>query len=185
MNTDIISAMRKPLLLTALSFGMFASAAAAQTTSGALKITSPAFANGASIPIKYACDGDKLNPALVFSGVPGGAKSLALIIDDPDVPKTMIPSGEFVHWLVWDIPPASKGIPEADPTAAAKGLNGTGKPGYYPPCPPDREHRYFFKLYALDTMLGGAKITNKADLLAAMKGHIVAQAELMGKYKKK
>jgi Raf kinase inhibitor-like YbhB/YbcL family protein len=177
--------MMKLLVFMLISVGMFAGAASAQTPAGTLKITSPAFANGAVIPTKYACDGDKVNPALVFGGVPSGAKSLALIIDDPDVPKSLIPSGEFVHWLVWDIAPNSKGIPEADPTAATKGLNGTGKPGYYPPCPPDREHRYFFRLYALDTMFGSVKITNKADLLAAMKGHIVGQAVLMGRYNKK
>src|SRR3989442_7394587 len=112
--------MTNLLLLTALSLGMFASAAAAQTASSTLKITSPAFANGASIPIKYACDGDKLNPALVFSGVPAGAKSLALVIDDPDVPKTLIPTGEFVHWLLWGISPTSQGSSQGAPTAATK-----------------------------------------------------------------
>jgi Raf kinase inhibitor-like YbhB/YbcL family protein len=159
--------------------------AAAQTPSGTLRITSPAFKNGELIPSKYSCDADKVNPALTFSGVPASAKSLVLIVDDPDVPKTMIPSGEFVHWLVWDIAPTSKGIVEADKAAATMGLNGTGKPGYYPMCPPDREHRYFFKLYALDKMLGDAKITNKAELLAAMQGHMVSEAELMGRYPKK
>jgi Raf kinase inhibitor-like YbhB/YbcL family protein len=164
---------------------LFGGTAAAQTPGGTLKITSPAFQNGAMIPAKYSCDADKVNPPLVFAGVPASAKSLALIIDDPDVPKTMIPTGEFVHWLLWDIPASSKGIPEADKSASTSGLNGTGKPGYYPMCPPDREHRYFFKLYALDSTLGSAKITNKEELLAAMKGHTVAQAELMARYPKK
>ena len=159
--------------------------AAAQTPAGTLKITSPAFKNGELIPAKYSCDADKVNPALEFSGVPASAKSLVLIVDDPDVPKTLIPSGEFVHWLVWDMAPTSKGIAEADKSAATLGLNGTGKPGYYPMCPPDREHRYFFKLYALDRMLGAAKIGNKAELLAAMQGHIVGQVELTGRYPKK
>jgi len=177
--------MMKLVFLTVVLVGTFAAVAAAQAPGGTLKIASSAFSNGGVIPSKYACDGDKLNPALTFSGVPPAAKSLALIMDDPDVPKSLMPSGEFVHWIVWDISPASKGIPEADPTAATKGLSGTGKPGYVPPCPPDREHRYFFRLYALDTMLGTAKIANKADLLAAMKGHILAQAELMGRYNKK
>jgi len=153
----------------------------AQTPGGTLSITSPDFKNGDLIPAKYSCDADKVNPALEFSGVPASAKSLVLIVDDPDVPKNLMPSGEFVHWLVWDMPPATKGIAEADKSASTMGLNGTGK-GYYPMCPPDREHRYFFKLYALDTMLGATKITNKADLLAAMQGHIVGQAELMGRY---
>jgi Raf kinase inhibitor-like YbhB/YbcL family protein len=150
-----------------------------------MKIKSPAFADGGMIPAKHSCDGEKVNPALEFSGVPASAKALALIIDDPDVPKTLIPSGEFVHWLVWDMAPTSAGIGEADKAAATMGVNGTGKPGYYPMCPPDREHRYFFKLYALDKMLGDSKIANKADLLAAMQGHIVAQAQLMGRYPKK
>jgi hypothetical protein len=177
--------MKNTLILLLPAVGLFAIGAAAQTAPGTLKLTSPAFANSGVIPTKYACDGDKVNPALVFSGVPSSAKSLAFVLDDPDVPKNLVPSGEFVHWIVWDIAPTSRGIPEADPTAATKGLNGTGKPGYYPPCPPDREHRYFFKLYALDKMLGGAKIASKADLLAAMQGHIVGQAELMGRYNKK
>ncbi len=154
----------------------------AQTPPGTLRITSPAFKSGDPIPAKYSCDADKVNPALEFSGVPASARSLVVIVDDPDVPKTMIPSGEFVHWLVWDIAPASKGIAEADKAAATMGLNGTGQPGYYAMCPPDREHRYFFKLYALDTMLGAVKVTSKAELLAAMQGHIVGQAELTGRY---
>jgi len=159
---------------------------AAQAPAGSMKITSPAISEGGLIPAKYSCDADKVNPPLVFSGVPTTAKSLALIIDDPDVPRTLVPSGEFVHWILWDLPPTSKGLPEGDPTAASKGLNGTGKPGYIAMCPPDREHRYFFKLYALDQMLGSsAKIANKADLEAAMKGHVVAQAQLMGRYPKK
>ena len=177
--------MKTLLFVSAGVIALLAVSASAQTASGSLRISSPAIASGAAIPTKYACDGDKVNPALGFSGVPPTAKSLALIIDDPDVPKTMIPSGEFVHWLVWDIAPTSKGLPEADPTAATKGLNGTGKPGYVPMCPPDREHRYFFRLFALDKMLGDAKIANKADLMTAMQGHIVGQAVLMGRYEKK
>ena len=153
--------------------------AAAQTPGGTMKITSPAFKNGELIPAKYSCDADKVNPALEFSGVPASAKSLALIVHDPDAP---VPGGEFVHWLVWDMAPTSKGIVEGDTSAATMGLNGTGRPGYYPMCPPDREHRYFFTVYALDTMLGAAKVANKAQLLAAMQGHIVGQAELMGRY---
>lgn len=177
--------MKKTVLLSIVIPALWCLPAAAQAPAGTLKITSSAFKSGELIPAKYSCDADKVNPALAFSGVPASAKSLALIVDDPDVPKTMIPSGEFVHWLVWDISPASKGIAEADKSAATMGLNGTGKPGYYPMCPPDREHRYFFKLYALDKMLSDAKITNKAELLAAMQGHIVGQAELTGRYPKK
>src|SRR5262245_51266356 len=94
-----------------LVVGLSAVYVAAQAP-GSMKITSPAITEGGMIPAKYSCDADKVNPPLVFSGVPAAAKSLALIIDDPDVPKTMIPSGEFVHWIVWDIAPTSKGLPE-------------------------------------------------------------------------
>ena len=177
--------MKNILIVSIATVALLGLRASAQTPAGTLKIASPAFKSGELIPAKYSCDADKVNPPLEFSGVPAAAKSLALIIDDPDVPKTLIPTGEFVHWLVWDIAPTSKGIAEADKSAATMGLNGTGKPGYYPMCPPDREHRYFFKVYALDTMLGAAKITNKAALLAAMKGHIVGQAELMARYPRK
>ena len=147
-----------------------------------LTITSPAFKNNAPIPMKYTCEGQSVNPALVFGGVPPAAKSLALIVEDPDVPKDLMPSGVFDHWLLWDLPAATKGLGEGE--RKAEGLNGTGTAGYVGPCPPDRSHRYFFKLYALDTMLTGKKIADKADLLAAMKGHIVEQSELIGTYDK-
>lgn len=173
--------MRNVVLASVLlTFALSVRPAKAQAP-GTMTITSPTFKSGESIPSKYSCDGDKVNPALEFSGVPGSAKSLVLIVDDPDVPKAMIPSGEFVHWLLWDLAPTTKAIAEADKSAAALGLNGTGR-GYYAMCPPDREHRYFFRLYALNTMLGDAKITNKTELLAAMQGHVVGQAELMGRY---
>ena len=147
-----------------------------------LTITSPAFKNNAPIPMKYTCEGQSVNPPLVFGGVPAGAKSLALIVEDPDVPKSLMPSGVFDHWVLWDLPAAAKGIGEGE--RKAEGVNGTGMPGYVGPCPPDRSHRYFFKLYALDTMLTGKTIADKAGLLAAMQGHIVGQAELIGTYDK-
>jgi Raf kinase inhibitor-like YbhB/YbcL family protein len=151
-------------------------AAAAQT----LQISSPAFKAMASIPSKFTCDGEGINPTLTFSGIPPKTQSLVLIMDDPDVPKSMIPSGEFVHWLNWEIAADSKGIPEG---TGKNGVNGTGKPGYMGPCPPDREHRYFFKLYALDSKVAGP-IANKAALEKAMEGHILQKAELIGKYEK-
>jgi len=150
--------------------------------SAKLGIKSSAFAEGTSIPSKYTCDAQNPpNPPLQFTGVPAKAKSLVLIMEDPDVPKTMIPSGVFDHWMIWDIDPSSKGIKEGDTN---QGLNGMGKAGYVGPCPPDREHRYFFHLYALDTKLGDAKIANRKDLEAAMKGHVIEQADLMGRYEK-
>ena len=150
--------------------------------SAKIGIKSSAFAAGGSIPSQYTCDAQNPpNPPLQFTGVPKAAKSLVLIIYDPDVPKTMIPTGVFDHWLVWDIAPDSKGIKEGE---NSQGLNGMGKAGYVGPCPPDREHRYFFRLYALDVKLGDTKIANRKDLEDAMKGHIIDQAELMGRYEK-
>ena len=146
-----------------------------------LQITSSAFPPNGSIPSKYTCDGQSVTPPLTFSSVPPKTQSLVLIVDDPDVPKNLMPSGVFDHWLVWDLAADSKGFAEG---AGKGGINGMGQPGYIGPCPPDREHRYFFKLYALDTKLTGAKIANKADLESAMKGHIIEQAELIGRYLK-
>ena len=163
-----------PVVATLAVLALSASASAKMT------ISSAAFAGGASIPAKYTCDAQNPpNPPLQFAGVPANAKSLVLIMNDPDVPKNLVPSGVFDHWMIWDMAPESKGIKEGD---GAQGINGAGKTGYFGPCPPDREHRYFFRLYALDVKLGNAKITNRAELEAAMKGHIVEQAELMGRY---
>jgi Raf kinase inhibitor-like YbhB/YbcL family protein len=149
---------------------------------GALELSTPAFKQGEKIPSQYTCDGAGMNPALTFSGVPATAKQLVLTMHDPDVPKTLMPSGNFDHWFVWDLPATSKGIPEG--AGAKMGMNGAGKPGYLGPCPPDREHRYFFRLYALDASLAGKTFKDRAALEEAMKGHIVAQSELMGRYEK-
>jgi len=159
----------------ALALGAVASAQS-------LTITSPAFQQGGNIPSKFTCDAGPaaVNPQLVFGNVPAKSQSLVLIMDDPDVPKTMIPSGEFVHWLKWDIAPTSKGIAEGE---GKDGINGMGKPGYMGPCPPDRSHRYFFKLFALDTKLTGT-YKNKAELEKAMEGHVIQKAELMANYEK-
>jgi Raf kinase inhibitor-like YbhB/YbcL family protein len=150
--------------------------------SAKLGIKSSAFANGGSIPAKYTCDAQNPpNPPLAFSGVPKNAKSLVLIVEDPDVPKNLMPTGLFDHWIVVDIAPTSKGFAEGQ---GAQGVNGMGKAGYVGPCPPDREHRYFFALYALDTKVGDAKIASRADFESSMKAHIIEKAEYMGKYPK-
>jgi len=146
-----------------------------------MKITSSAFAHNGSIPSKYTCDGAGMNPPLQFSGVPAAAKSLALIVEDPDVPKNLKADGLFEHWLIWDIDPKKTGFAEGE---GKGGINEMGTAGFLGPCPPDREHRYFFKLFALDSKLTGAKISSKADLDKAMAGHVMAQAELIGLYKK-
>jgi len=153
-------------------------------TALALELTSPAFKQGEKIPSKYTCDaqGGGVNPALDFGGVPANTKQLVLTMHDPDVPKSLRPDGNFDHWFVWDIAPTSKGIAEGAGTKM--GMNGTGKPGYIGPCPPDREHRYFFRLYALDAPVTGKTFKDRAELEAAIKGHILAQSELMGRYEK-
>jgi len=148
----------------------------------ALELSTPAFKQGEKIPSKYTCDAAGMNPALTFSGVPANTKQLVLTMHDPDVPKNLMPSGNFDHWMVWDIAPASKGIAEG--AGSSMGMNGTGKAGYIGPCPPDREHRYFFRLYALDAPVTGKTFKDRAELEAAIKGHILAQSELMGRYEK-
>ena len=151
-----------------------------------MEIKSPAFAHGDSIPPKYTCDGADVSPPLSFAGVPAGAKSLALIADDPDAP-----AGTWVHWVVWNIPAGAKsleeGVParEALPNGARQGINDFRRIGYGGPCPPSGTHRYFFKLYALDTMLDLPASTTKQDLEKGMQGHTLAQAELMGRYRRR
>ena len=148
----------------------------------AIDLTSPAFKANEKIPAKYSCDGQNINPAFNFSNIPAGTKQLVLTMHDPDVPKTLLPSGNFDHWFVWDIPANSKGIPEG--TGAMMGMNGTGKPGYIGPCPPDRQHRYFFRLYAVDIPLQGKMFKDRAAVEDAIKGHTLAMTELIGLFDK-
>jgi Raf kinase inhibitor-like YbhB/YbcL family protein len=146
-----------------------------------LKLSSPAFKHNGSIPIKYTCDGADVNPPLTIENIPSSAKSLALIVDDPDAP-----AGTWVHWVLWNIGPDTKEIGENTvPSGALQGVNDFRKHDYGGPCPPSGTHRYFFKLYALDMKLGLGPKTNKAELERAMKGHIIAQGELIGQYKRK
>lgn len=148
---------------------------------GDLKIASPAFEQNDQIPQRFTCDGEDVNPPLKISNVPPSAKSLALIVDDPDAPgKT------WVHWVVWNIDPSTSGISEDSvPKGAAQGMNDFGKNPYGGPCPPSGTHRYFFKLYALDKVLQLSSRSTKYDLESAMRGHIVSQTELMGLYSRK
>lgn len=149
-----------------------------------LTLTSPAFLPGQKIPKKYTCQGENINPALEISDAPQTAKSLALIMDDPDVPKNLKPDGVFDHWVVFNLPPDTKSIPENSNPPGALGSNGRGEAKYTGPCPPDREHRYFFRLYALDTVLSLPEGSTKQEVLNAITGHILQQAELMGTYVK-
>lgn len=143
-----------------------------------MKISSSAFQHNQAIPAKYGCDGENISPPLTISEVFEGAKSLALIADDPDVP-----AGTWVHWTVWNIDPATTEIAENSvPEGVVEGITSFGSAGYGGPCPPSGEHRYFFKLYALDTILELGADADKAALETAMEGHILAQAELIGLY---
>ncbi len=144
----------------------------------ALELTSSAFDQGGTIPQKYTCDGVDVSPPLTWSGVPNEAQSLALIADDPDAPR-----GTWVHWVLFNISPDQDGLSEGIQGVGTGGRNDFGKPDYGGPCPPSGPaHRYFFKLYALDIELNLSLGATKADVEAAMQGHILAQGELMGKY---
>jgi len=150
-----------------------------------LKLTSTAFADGGAIPRGYTCEGRDVSPPLAWSGVPPGTRTLALIVDDPDAPDPAAPRMTWVHWVLYDIPPAAPGIAEgAPPPAGAKaGVNDWQRSGWGGPCPPIGRHRYFFKLYALDTALELYRPT-KAQLEQAMKGHVLAETQLVGTYQK-
>jgi len=150
-----------------------------------LSLTSEAFQEGGMIPRKYTCDGPDVSPPLAWSPVPAGAKSIALICDDPDAPM-----GTWVHWVVFNLPGDASGVPEGiSPrenleNGARQGVNDFGRIGYGGPCPPRGTHRYFFKLYALDVKLDLSGRVTKERLLRGMEGHILAEGHLMGKYKR-
>jgi Raf kinase inhibitor-like YbhB/YbcL family protein len=151
------------------------------TGMGALKLSSPAFKYNQMIPFKYTCDGADVNPPLAIESAPAGAKSLALVVDDPDAP-----AGTWVHWVLWNIDPGTTEIGENSvPSTARQGVNDFRKRSYGGPCPPSGTHRYFFKLYALDTVPDLGQDTTKSALERAMKGHIIAETELIGVYKRK
>lgn len=148
-----------------------------------LRLTSPAFKHNGEIPRAHTCDGDDASPALEWAGLPAGAGSLALIVDDPDAPDPKAPKMTYVHWVLYDIPTSEMRIARGGkPEGARDGKNDWKRPGYGGPCPPIGRHRYFFKLYALDAMLGDLRTPTKDDLLKAMDGHIVERAELIGTY---
>ena len=145
-----------------------------------MKIISSAFHQGGNIPSKFSCDAANTNPPLQISDVPPGAKSLVLIVDDPDAP-----SGLFTHWVVWNISPRLSTIPEGSTPKGVQGTNDFGKSGYGGPCPPSGAHRYYFKIFALDRDLDLSSGAKRGQLDAAMKGHVVAQGELIGRYARK
>ena len=150
-----------------------------------MEITSSAFGSGEMIPAKYTCDGADFSPQLEWSGSPAGTRSFALICDDPDTPM-----GTWVHWVIYDIPPTAMMLAEGItrekdlPGGGTQGINDFRRIGYGGPCPPGGTHRYFFKLYALDAMLGLKPGITKDQLLTAMRGHILGEAQLMGTYRR-
>lgn len=158
----------------------------------ALTLESKVFRDGGEIPSKYTCEGEDISPPLEWHGVPEKARSLVLIVDDPDAPDPKSPKMTWVHWVLYNIPASASGLPEgatsADlPAGAEEGLNDWKRSGYGGPCPPVGRHRYFHKLYALDTVLRGLNNSTrptKAQLESAMKGHIIAQSVLIGTYQK-
>jgi Raf kinase inhibitor-like YbhB/YbcL family protein len=171
--------MRKPIISSGVVI-LLAAIASFAAEGARMKITSSAFQEGGNIPSKFTCDGSDTSPPLQITGVPSEAKSLVLIADDPDAP-----GGLFTHWLIWNIPPQTNSISGGSAPKGVHGTNDFGKPGYKGPCPPPGTHRYSFKIYALDRELdlrGGAK---RSELDGAMKGHIVAQGVLVGRYARK
>jgi len=150
-----------------------------------MQLTSRAFINCGSIPALYTCEGENISPPLEISGVPKGAVSLVLIMEDPDVPKALRADGMFDHWVVFNIEPSRSNIPENAPSFGIMGSNTAGSNRYFGPCPPDREHRYFFTLYALDRELDLKEGATKSAVRHAMEGHILIKAGLMGRYVKR
>jgi Raf kinase inhibitor-like YbhB/YbcL family protein len=155
-----------------------------------LALTSTAFAPDGAIPALHTCEGRDVSPPLTWSGAPAGTKSLALIVDDPDAPDPAAPRMTWVHWVLYNLPQVATGLAEGVPAAALpagtrEGVNDWGRTGYGGPCPPIGRHRYFHKLYALDTVLPDLGRPRKAALEKAMQGHILAQAVLVGTYQKK
>jgi hypothetical protein len=155
-----------------------------------MKLSSPSFQNHGEIPGKHTCEGDDVSPALAWSDAPEGTKSFALIVDDPDAPDPANPRMTWVHWILYNIPANTGSLPEAVrekdlPKGTLQGLNDWNRTGYGGPCPPIGKHRYFHKLYALDTALSDLKQPTKAKLEKAMEGHVLLKAELIGVYQKK
>lgn len=185
--------MKRSLSLLMLAILVSACSSPAESTeavvSNQIQLTSDAFANGASIPAKYACVGKNISPALAWGDPPAGTQSFALIVDDPDAP-----GGTWVHWVLYNIPAETRSLAEDLPVTGKNlpqgqgspfvGRNSSGNIGYDGPCPPSGTHRYFFKLYALDETVGLLPGADKGELLKAMEGHILAQSELVGTFSK-
>ena len=183
-----VCARRITIVIVASVLGALAPrASAAAGDDAALHVESPTFAANAEIPKRHTCEGPDVPPALAWSGVPKSAKSLALIVDDPDAPDPAAPKTTWVHWVLYDLPPTTAGLAEGAswlPEGTRVGANDWKRARWNGPCPPIGRHRYFFKLYALDTTLGDLHEPTKAQLEAAMQRHVIAEAQLVGTYRK-
>ena len=176
-------------LLCFAAFFLAASPTLTREVCDAMELTSLNFENQSDIPKKYTCDGEGISPALQWTDVPEGTKSFALIVDDPDAPDPANPKMTWVHWVIYNIPAETTSLAENAtagnlPHGTLNGINDWKRPGYGGPCPPIGIHRYFHKLYALDTVLPDLQNPTKAALEKAMDGHILQKAELVGRYKR-
>jgi Raf kinase inhibitor-like YbhB/YbcL family protein len=156
----------------------------------AFSLRSPSFAPQGAIPAKHTCEGGDASPALAWSDAPAGTRSFALIVDDPDAPDPRAPKTTWVHWVLYNLPAATTALPEGVPPASLppgtrEGINDWKRTGYGGPCPPIGRHRYFHKLYALDVVLANLPRPTKADVEAAMRGHVIGEAQLVGTYEKR
>ena len=167
-------------LSASIALAILISAASVSSATAQIKITSDDFQSGGNLPLKFTCDGSGTNPALRISGAPATAKSLVLVVDDPDAP-----SGLFTHWLVWNIDPKMTSIGEGSSPAGTLGRNDFGQQRFGAPCPPSGTHRYFFKIFALDCRLNLGGGENRAQLDAAMKGHVLMEGQLMARYSRR
>jgi Raf kinase inhibitor-like YbhB/YbcL family protein len=177
----------------ALAAGAFAGGAVGapgKETRLALQLTSHSFRQNGEIPARNTCDAEDLSPALTWSGAPAGTKSFAVIVEDPDAPDPQAPQVTWTHWVLYDIPVTVRSLPEGItaktlPAGALEGLNDWKKTGYRGPCPPVGRHRYFYRLYALDTQLPDLHHPTRNALRQAMEGHVLAKVELVGTYQQK
>lgn len=172
--------------LCLLAVSVLIAAAPVAASAAGFTLAASAFADHGPIPVRYTCNGAGLAPPLAWRNPPAGTRTFALTVTDPDAPDPAHPTHTFVHWVVYNLPAATRslrgGAADALPAGAAAGLNGSGHPGYTPPCPPIGRHRYFFRLFALDVALDFPRVPDRATLLAAMRGHVLARAVLVGTY---
>lgn len=189
-NKKLLTSLVTGLLVLIPSGGeVFAGPTDSRGKTMTLRLTSPSFSHQGRVPRLHTCEGKDISPALSWTGAPAGTKSFALIVDDPDAPDPEHPRTVWVHWVLYNLPASAIGLgeavkPDVLPPGTLEGTNDWGRTGYGGPCPPIGRHRYFFKLYALDIVFPDLKKPNKARLESSIQGHILAQTELVGTYKK-